>query len=50
MPFFKKLLWYDFETSLEPGQESALLGQLGWDQLGRPGEEGSWVSLLTATN
>lgn len=41
MLFLKKLLWHDFETSLEPGQKSFLLGQLGWNQLGQLEEEGS---------
>lgn len=47
MPFLKELLWHDLETSLEPKQKSALLGQLGWNQLGQLEEEGSWVACST---
>lgn len=41
MPFLKELLWHDFETSLVPEQKKlALLGQLGWNQLGQLEEDG----------
>lgn len=48
VPFLKELLWHDLETSLEPKQKSALLGQLGWNQLGQLEEEGSWVACSTS--
>lgn len=44
MPFLRELLWHDFKTSLEPEQKLALLGQLGWNQLGQLEEKGRWVA------
>lgn len=44
MPFLKELLGHDLEPSLEPEQKLALLGQVGWNQLGQLDEEGSWVA------
>lgn len=49
MPFLKELPWHDFEISLEPEQKLALLGRLGWNQLGQLEEEGSWVACSTTS-
>lgn len=46
MPFLKELLWHDFKMSLVPEQKLALLGQLGWNQLGQLEEEGQPAPLL----
>lgn len=49
VPFLKELLWHDFKTSSEPEQKLALLGQLGWNQLGQLEEKGRWVACSTTS-